>query len=251
MQKLTSIRRILGISSGLLTVGLLAIPSFALGNPATTSSGSGSTLTTTEQQQHLADIQQKGDAEINRRLGQLNKLDGIIAAATHLTPSDQAYLTAEVNAEVSGLTALETKLNAETTLSAAIADAQNIFTEYRVYALVTPKVWLVKTADDQQSVEAKLSTLSGKLQSRITADQNAGKNVTSLQGTLNSMNTQISDAQSISSSVEATVLPLQPADYDTDHSILSGYRSKLQTAQSDDQTADSDATTIVTGLKSL
>jgi len=39
---------------------------------------------------------------------------------------------------------------------------------------------------------------------------------------LAAMNSDISSAQSISSSIEQSVVPLQPTDYDTNHSVLSG-----------------------------
>ncbi len=254
MRKLIANRKLTLTAGIIAVVGLMTIPSLAMAKSSATTKTTttpNSALSASEQQQHLANIKTKGDAEITRRLAQLNKLDGVIAAAVHLAPSDQAALTAEVNTEVSGLTALQTKLNSETTLSEAIIDAQSIISEYRVFALVTPKIWLIKTADDQQAVETKLTALSAKLQSRITADQTAGKNVASLQTTLNDMIAKTNAAQSISSSVESAVLPLQPSNYDADHSILSGYITQLNTARGDFQTAYTDAKTIVSDLKAL
>jgi hypothetical protein len=249
MKKISLTTRLALTSVSLVTVGIFSLP--ATVTLAVNKTAASTSNQTTTQQQHLATIKQKGTAEINRRLTQLGKLNSVISSATHLTASDKSYLEAEVNTEVSGLTDLETTLNGETALAAAITDAKSIYTEYRVFALVTPKVWLVKTADDQQSVEAKLGTLEGKLQTRINIDQTAGKSVTTLQTSLSDMNTQITNSQTISSAVETAVLPLQPADYNTDTSVLSGYNTKLKTAHGDNVTAYNDAKTIVTGLKSL
>ena len=210
-----------------------------------------STNLTMTQKQHLQDIINKGNQEIGRRLNSLNKLESKISAASKLTASDKAYLSAEISGEITGLTTLKGKLDAETTLVAARSDAQSIYTEYRVYYLVVPKVWLVKTADDQLIVESKLATLAQKLQTRIDSAKTSGKNVDNLQNELNDLTKQVSNAQSISSSIEQKVLPLQPSDYNSDHTILSGDRDQLKSAHTDNMAAYSDAKNIVNSLKNL
>lgn len=220
-------------------------------SPTSTSTSSKSTAASATDQAHLQNIIAKGDQEIERRLTSLSTLASKINAATKLTSSDKATLTSEVSDTTSGLTALKTQLDSETTVAAARTDAQNIYTEYRVYALVTPKVNLIKVADDQQVVEQKLQTLAQKLQTRLTAEQSKGKDVTSLQSTLTDMNNQIAAAQGISSAMESKVIGLQPTDYNSDHSLLSGDSAQLKTAHSDNQTAFQDAKQIVAGIKAL
>ncbi len=200
---------------------------------------------------HLQTIISKGDQEIARRLTTLNSLASKIAGAAKLSASDKATLSAEVGATISGLTSLKTQLDASTTVTAAIASGQDIYTQYRVYALVLPKINLVKVADDQQMVETKLSALAQKLQARLTAEQQAGKNVTALEADLSDMNAKVSAAQSISANIESVVINLQPADYNTNHSVLAGYNAQLKTAHADNAAAYADAKKIVAGLKSL
>lgn len=207
-------------------------------------------LSATEQT-HLQNIITKGNQEIARRLATLTTLQAKITAATKLTASDKATLSSEVSSAISGLTTLKTQLDSSTTVAAAIANAQSIFTEYRVYALVAPKISLIKVADDQQVAEQKLATLAQKLQARITADQQAGKSVTTLQADLNDMNAKLSASTAISSSIEANVINLQPSDYNSNHAVLSGDNTQLKTAHSDNEAAFADAKNIVTGLKSL
>ncbi|HSX28169.1 MAG TPA: hypothetical protein VLF60_01835 [Candidatus Saccharimonadales bacterium] len=201
--------------------------------------------------ERLANIKTKGDAEITRRLTALNTLSGKITAAKKLTTTDKATLTAEVTAEVSGLTALKTKLDGETSIAAAAADAQSILTEYRVYALIMPKVALIKTADDQQAVQAKLTALAAKIQTRLTTAKNNGKDVAALQAKLTDMTAKTTAANNLSIAVEAKVITLKPTDYNNDHKILGGYRDQLKTAHSDDQAALADAKSIVASLKTL
>jgi chromosome segregation ATPase len=212
------------------------------------------TKTTTAAQKQSQDIQNiitKGDQEISRRLTTLGTLTGKINDSIKLTDSDRSILSNEVSTTTSGLSDLETTLNGDTTITTAHSDALSIYTEYRVYALVAPKVNLVKVADDQQAVEAKLTTLAQKLQTRITAEQQAGKDVTTLQSELNDMTSKISAAQAISSNVESSIINLQPSDYNANHDVLEGYNTQLKTAHEDDAAALADAKEIVSGLKSL
>ncbi len=199
----------------------------------------------------LANIKSKGDSEISRRLTTLNTLSSKISSYTKTSASDKQALTAEVTAEINGLTALKTKLDAETTVAAAASDVSSMVTEYRVYALLVPKVALIKTADDQQAVEAKLQAMASKLQTRITAAKTAGTDVTAMQASLDDLNAKVTAAVAISSSVEQKVLALQPNDYNSDHTVLGGYRDQLKTAHSDNLAAYADAKSIVTALKNL
>jgi hypothetical protein len=218
---------------------------------SSSSSSTGSSAMTATQQQHLTTIKSKGDAEINRRLTSLNGLATLINAATRLTAADKTTLSGQVSTEQSGLQQLETQLNATTTLAAAITDAESIYSEYRVYALITPKIHIIKAADDQQVTETNLTNLAAKLQTRITADQTAGKNVATLQSDLNDLTIQVKNAQAISGPMEQNVIGLQPSDYNSNHSVLSGDGDQLKAAHNDNETAFADAKKIVSGLESL
>jgi hypothetical protein len=246
-------------------VTALAIPTMTMGaaNAATTTdnTSTAATQSTTsptaasksaaETATRLANIKAKGDSEIDRRLKTLNGLLSRISGATKLTSSDKAALTTEVNNEIAGLTSLRTTLDAETTVAAAAQDVANMVTEYRVYALIVPKVQLVRMADDQQIVEGKLSALQGKLTARIAQAQKNGKDVSTLTTQLAEMTSHTTMAQQISSQVETSVLALQPVDYNTNHTLLNGYHTQLMTAHTDNETAYNDAKTIITDLKAF
>lgn len=203
------------------------------------------------QAERLQLIISRSDLEINRRLAKLQALSSKINAATKLTSSDKAAITNEVNAAISGLQALKTKIDADTTLANARVDAKSIVTEYRVYALIMPKVALLRAADAQQATEDKLSSLADKLQTVMTAKKNAGKDVTALQSSLDSMRSKISVARGILTSVQSKVLPLQPTDYNSDHAVLSGYASQLKTAHISNADALALAKQIAKDLKAL
>lgn len=243
--------------SGTLLFGGIAHAATNTSKVATTNSsatsGGSATSGAAKAAQHarIQNIITKGNEEIDRRLVTLNTLTAEITAATHLTAGDESTLSAEVSTSISGLMTLKTELDAATTITAAHNDAEDIYTEYRVYALVAPKVDLIKVADDQQVVQAKLTSLAGKLQTRIASEQQAGKSVATLQGDLSDMNSQIAAASAISSNIESTVIGLQPTDYNSNHEVLSGDGTQLKTAHTDDQNALNDAKNIVTALKSM
>jgi biopolymer transport protein ExbD len=221
---------------------------------AITPSSSPTSTSTTEQNNQatrLANIIAKGNQEIDRRLASLANLASVITAAKHITSGDKTSLTNELNTEVTGLTQLRAKLDAETTVAAAGTDAQSIFSEYRVYALVLPKVWLVRLADQQQDVEAKLVALAKKLQTRIDSEKAKGKDTASLQSMLDDLNAKVGVSQPISTAVEQKVLPLLPSDWNSDHTILSGDYAQLKTAHTDNQAAYQDATKIIAALKTM
>ena len=204
----------------------------------------------------VAKIKKEANAEINRRLTFLRNLLSIINASTKLSSADKTTLTNEVDSEISspapyGLVNLQTKINADVTLSDTEADRTSIFTQYRVYLLIRPKVNIIATADYQQQVEANLTNFAGVLQNRITAAQQKGKNVATLEQELASMKSEIASASSQSTAAETNVMPLQPANYDGNTSVLVPYRQDVSTAHASLVAARNDAQAIVKGLEQL
>lgn len=206
---------------------------------------------TAAQSARLTAIKTKGDQEIARRLARLNALNSKIAATSKLTASDKATLMSEVTNEINGLTSLKTKLDAETTPAAAGADAKSIIDDYRVYALIVPKIALIRVADNQQVVESQLTTAATKLQENVTAAKNAGKDVSDLQAKLDDAVAKIQASMAISSGIQAKVIALQPSDYNSDHTILQGDYAQLMTARSNNKTALSELKSVRDSLKQL
>jgi hypothetical protein len=201
--------------------------------------------------QHLVNLKTRGAAEINRRVMSLGAALTAINANTKLAATDKSALAAQVQTESTALKALSTKLAADSTVTAALADVQSIISEYRVYALLLPKVRLVASADRFAVVESKLTTFAATLQVQVTAQKAAGKNVTTIQQQLTDMTTQTAAATAKSTSVVAPLLALQSTDYNTDHTVLTTYRATLATALTQLTAARNDAQTIVKALDAL
>lgn len=233
-------------SLGSLLITAVPLSALALSvPPSSTGTPTGSAETN---QTRLTNLKTRGSAEIDRRLTTLAKLTSLISSSPKLSTTEKSTLSTEVNNEISGLNTLKTKLNADTDLARARTDVQSIYSEYRVYALIVPKIHLLNVASAELVNDDKLTTLAGKLQTRITDATKNSSNI-SLQISLEDMKTKIAAAQGLASGVLTKVDPLQPSDYNSDHAILSGQRDKLQTAHQDNVAAYNDAKTIVNGLK--
>jgi hypothetical protein len=216
----------------------------ALSNmPKSTAASSGSSTSATQTAAVQAIIT-RGDKEIERRLTTLNGLSSLISSSTKISAANKASLTTEVSSEITGLTSLKTTLDAATTVDSAKTSAKSIFSDYRVYALIVPKINLIKAADNQQLVESKLTILESTLSTKVNATTNS-----SLQGDLASMISDTQSAQALSVSVESGVIGLQPADYNADHTLLMQYFTKLKTALAANQAAAQLGKTIISSIK--
>lgn len=202
----------------------------------------------------LPTIVARATKEINQRLTTLSSLSAQVTNSTKLNSADKTSLSVEISSETAGLTTLKTQIATDTTADQASTDEATIYTDYRVYAVVVPKVELLTITDNQQNNEAKLTTLAQSLQVKITDDQTDGKNSTSLataQTELNSMSAQITDAQQISTTIENDVSPVLPSNWNANHNIFSGNRTELTAAYHENQVASSDANNIDSILKSI
>lgn len=247
-------RYILSALLGSAVLATSSAPAFALSlnKMVNTTTSKASNAVTTVSNLTLSQIIGKANTDISNRLTKLQNLTSVVNTTTNkLTPSDRAYLAAEISGETTGLTNLKVKIDADVSVSVAKTDYSNVFLQYRVYALVSPKVTMIKAADDQQATQTKLTAMATTLQTRITDENKAGKNTAQVQAWLNSMQTNTTNAQAISSNIESTVLTLQPSQYDANHALLDGDFQQLKQAQSDNQTAYTDAKNIVSALASM
>lgn len=247
------IKRLLSVLLGLT---ILLSPSVALAQGETTTTEpsakkSATTAATTAQTELLARIKTKGKAEIDRRIESLNKVQTKVTAAEKLTAEQKTALTNELNKQKSGLTELKTKLEAATTVEEAKAVVTSMVSDYRTYALVLPKVWLVTAAEGQAKVELRLETLVGKFQTRIAEAKAKGKNTSGLETALANLKAKLKAAETTTNAVGEKALTLKATDYNADHAVVADQLAQLKAAQTNIAAAVAEAKTIVTDLKAL
>src|SRR6185436_1872535 len=96
---------------------------------------------------HMAQAKAKADQEITRRIDSLNKAISRLGEMKHLSDADKATLTATAQANITTLTNLKAKIDADTDLATLKADIQSITKAYRIYRLVLPRIHIDGASD--------------------------------------------------------------------------------------------------------
>jgi hypothetical protein len=210
----------------------------------TTSTTVPATSTTTSG--NLGAIQAWAAKMIAERLASLEAAIKKVPTESYLG-SDGTTLVNEMQADVTGLEALGTKIAGDSTASEAQADAGLIFSQFRVYSLVLPVVRDVSYVDWVDNV--KLAAI--------------GKQVTGLQGRENShtqaflvpivanMQLQVQTATSATAGLSAELLGYTAAQWDANVHLLAGANANIYITQKAVSTADKDFARAEQYLRSL
>jgi hypothetical protein len=113
-----------------------------------------------------------GDLRIDERTAALTKLSdraNAQVAAGHITTGQASAIQADVTSNQSGLAALKSKLDTETDAAAARQDVRNIYTQFRIFAVVLPRDYHEIELDIMANVQAKMVGLESKLQQAIAS----------------------------------------------------------------------------------
>lgn len=205
----------------------------------------------TAQDNKMANLKERADTEITRRIDALNRINTRLTNIKHLTDAQKSSFSSQISTEIANLTALKTKIDADTDLTTLKTDVQSIVLSYRVFALFIPQIQMVGAADRILNITDIMNQFATKLSTRITNAKNAGHDVTSLQALLTDMQSKITDAITQANNVVTTVAGLTPAGYPGNKSSLQTARKMLQTARLDLVTAGQDGKKIIQGLRSF
>jgi hypothetical protein len=232
----------------LATLALTAGLSLAVTAPA------GAQTTTSARPPRLDQLKAKADEQVTKRLEQLRTLDAAVAGA-RADCGHNAELRSQLAADKTGLEALNAKIQAETVPSEAAAEHKQIFTDFRIYWLETPKTRVVGGCDRITAVAGKLTTLEARIQSRIDEAKADGKDVDDAQAALDTMGTEIASATAAANQAEDAVIVLEAdkgdrAVLDANKAALTGARQQLRAAMSDLKDARTAAHAAVDALKS-
>ena len=196
-----------------------------------------------------------GDKAIAARQVALATLNSRVTTqfkAGRITASDNATLTSDISTNESGLSALKSKLDADTDAATARADFRSIYTTYRIFAVVLPRdsheLWL--------DMEIHLD---GRLQNNETLIQDAINGApASVQTQANQLfsdyKTQVTNAQAQTSAAQQIIPQLTPSAFNANptayKTTLGSYKTDIQSAARDTKAAISDLHQIVQLLKS-
>ena len=208
----------------------------------------------TKKEEHTQDKMDKGaargDKELTKRIASLNAFLTRVNAMQRLSSSVKASIAATVQAEISTLTSLKAKIDADTDTATLKADVQSVTKAYRVYALVMPQETILAASDRVQTLTGMMMTLKGKLDTRISTAASAGVNVTAAQAASADIAVKIADANTQAAAAASEVASLKPDNGDktifaSNQSTLKDARAKLKVAEQDMKAARVDVKTIL------
>lgn len=207
-------------------------------------------------EEKMVQAKARAKQELERRIAGLNKLIVRLGDAKRVSADAKASLTADVNAQISALTALNTKIQGETATSTLKTDIQSITGSYRIYALIIPKGHILAAADRIKVTADLMTSAAAKLRTGIDKAKSAGKDVASLEAQYADLLSKTADAKVQADAAIALVTPLKPdlknnVVFEANKKALQEARAKLRAGSAALKTARDDAHKILTSLKQM
>lgn len=233
----------------------LTVPALVLGalvssvsaDTATSTSGSVShnASSTVRTANKVAKLIATSDKEITNRINSLNKLNTKIQGMKNVSDAQKASISTQIQASVASLTTLKAKIDADTDLTTLNTDRKSITIGYRIYALVEPQTSISANADRVNTQANSLASSTAKLQTKVAADQTAGKNVASSTALFTDITAKLADARTQAQAAVAEVVALTPdngndAQFTANKQAIADARMKIKTANADLQTVRKD-----------
>lgn len=185
-----------------------------------------------KKQDELARIKKRADTEIDRRINSLNKLLARIQSDNKLSADEKSNISADINSNIAGLTSLKAKIDADTDAATAKSDAKQIFINFRIFANFEPKTRLLISIDNLQVVANRISSFTPKIQDLINNLKSQGKDVASLQASLDDINKTLITINGQLSIDKATVLGVSVSTTDP-KTIFTNVRQDLSKVRSE------------------
>jgi hypothetical protein len=203
---------------------------------------------------------ERADREIARRIDALTSLRARVNAMARISANDKSSLSSTIDAQINAMTALRSEIandaSSTNATSSLKTDIQSITKSYRIYALVLPQGSIEAAADRVLNVATMLTTLTTELQTRITAAQSAGHDMSTSVSAIADMNAKIADAKLQANAAVSAIANLKPDNGDqtiktSNTAVLKDARAKVRAGQQDLVAARKDAGTIVKALLSV
>jgi hypothetical protein len=204
----------------------------------------------------MARAKTKAAQEIDRRIKALQDLSTRISGMTKINAEIKTSITTNIQNQITLLSNLKVKIEADTDGATLKADVQSITQSYRVFALMMPQARITAAADREATILNMLAELGTKLQARIQAAATAGADVTALNTALTDMGTRLGSGQTHAQAAVVGIAALTPDNGDktkmeANLAALKTARAEIQAAQQDFVAARKAAETIIKGLRTL
>lgn len=174
----------------------------------------------------LAEIKALAAAAISLRVNALNASIKTVQGDSTFLGSDATTLVNDMTADISGLGTLGAKIKADTTVAQAIADADLIFTEFRVYYVMLPVVRDVTAID--YVVNAQLPALDKDI-TTLQGEESAS-NQAFIAPLVSGMQSEVQIATGATNGLVAELVSYTPAEWDSNHQLFTTAKTALNTA---------------------
>jgi hypothetical protein len=237
---------------GAITTGaalLLGSGGAAYASAASTPNSTSSSAPSSGGSARLSAVKSIANARIQGRLATLHALSLAVSDSKYLTSDEKSALDKQINADLSGLTALSSKMSAETTAAAVRADEVAMVDDYRVYLLMAPQTRLTDALAAESDASATLQKVYAALSD--LANKQSGGPTASQKAELADLQSEVSAAQAAIANQVSTELAIQPGPDETAiHNALEPVKDAVKTAHQDLLKARSDAKELRASLKS-
>ncbi len=234
---------------GAMTAGAaLVLGSAGAAYASSASSTSTSTPSNSSGSGRLDIVKATAHARIAGRLATLHALALDVSDSKYLTSDEKSALDTQIDSDLSALTALSSKMAAETTAAAVRADEVAMVDDYRVYLLMAPQTRLTEALAAESDAAATLQKAYTAL-SDLAAKQSGGATATQ-KAELANLQAEVAAAQSAFANQVSTELAVQPGpDEAAIHASLEPVKDAVKTARQELVKARSDAKQLRASLK--
>ncbi len=201
--------------------------------------------------QWVATIKARALEAIDKRLGTISDLEAAIDRSETVAQVHADQLLGELREAQAGLESLAAQIRAAEDIETLRRLIPRIFEDFRIYAIVAPKVHLVLVSDAAGTVADRLGMAAGRLGEVLDRLEARGFDVTDAEALLAEMERLVASGAESAASVPGMVLDLTPADYPGSTETIRTAHSVLQAAGSHLREAGETAQEIVRFIKSL
>lgn len=202
----------------------------------------------------LTQLIQLGNCEIAFRDVSLNAGLTRVSQMSKVSAANQAIISANLNATISDLSAIQTKLDADTTVATARTDRDSIGNSVRVYALVLPQTWIAAGADRAETISASSTVIIQELTVKVNALSATSTQQSTDLVLLADATAKIADATTNANAAVSEVINLVPDKGNqtiiaSNAAAIADAHAKMLTVQSDFETMVQDLKGVIQSLK--
>lgn len=202
-----------------------------------------------KQENRLDRIKDRSNHAIDQRLQHLGQTKTRVEGAKYLLPESKTVLLQEIATTSAALETHRAKIAADTDTTVALTDYRKIFSEYRVYLVITPHIRASAMIDHVEKHILKMEAFGMKLQRRIQQATDDGANTAVLTSQYNQYTTKVANAKTKIASAKTALGQLTVANFASNKQTLATLRKNLKSAADDLKEAHRIAADIVSSIK--